>query len=956
MRKIGFYLRVDMQLPDMIIPFWSLKQIKTKYRLDQGEIMNNTARRTLIIASFVLLSSFCTIGPFHRLSTAYSNLNELGQDKYEIIMDAPWCVKKGEDIPLLLLIHDADKAPGGSLPLKQVDITLYSDEDEILAHKVLEAGDMGDTAELETLIIREETWSYSIELTDSDFLQSGSDYIGNARAVAIFTLLSNPDTPDPSTPEIPGTPPIPDMYYGSESDGYQPYAEGDESRAAINETRSRSIEIVSKGLSSFQDWYFADPHVYSNYTETRTQFGAPIEAISRPGEAIKLDWIGITDNSSAFSSESIYEEREGKISRQNDDHDDILLLGAEEVICTHPSQGPASLGNYGKMLVYGAGRIYGDFELQGSAISYDDVLSTVGDDHGAAYISDYLSDDSLFSPWSDFPANATGMEIWKGGNPYSGTNLLLQEKWTSLLLEGKRPFAMGGSGAYGDFGRMGKVRLLQYIPGEITGKRVIDSLREGHTVITSGPLLKFTVENEEKDKFDIGLNQGDTLVGKEFELEIDTSCQNRFGEISVIQLHIGEIGENETIIELDEDINDMDITSQLPLNKEVYIRMTAKSVLDDDEFYAITNPIWIKLTNIAPRADAGPDIEMYLDDVVTFEGRGIDADGTIMKYEWDFQGDGNYDWTSTNTGKTEYQYEEAGIYLSILRVTDDGGLSDVDYCNVTITERIVNTPPRVDTGKDKVVEEGTEVVLSATVEDNENNVISMQWTEKGVILGEEQNLRMTFSVGLHVVTFTAVDTYGEKDDDTVNIRVEEKVNLLPDSVLSVSSKSASLGQSITFSGVDSQDPDGSIAEYNFIFGDGKSTGWQSSSEATHKYTKAGTFTAVLKVKDNTGAEVESDGIKITIRAVNNNGGGTTTDTDEEPESPIDKVRESLKENRNMSIFISALVVLIIIVIVAILIMRGRRKEEIVFKKVPDYKEERVEAKTKMKVSAEEKGE
>jgi PKD repeat protein len=62
--------------------------------------------------------------------------------------------------------------------------------------------------------------------------------------------------------------------------------------------------------------------------------------------------------------------------------------------------------------------------------------------------------------------------------------------------------------------------------------------------------------------------------------------------------------------------------------------------------------------------------------------------------------------------------------------------------------------------------------------------------------------------------------------------------------------SAQVGETITFDGSGSTDPDGSIASYAWAFGDG-STG--TGVNPTHAYATAGTFTVSLMVTDNDGA-------------------------------------------------------------------------------------------------------
>lgn len=54
-------------------------------------------------------------------------------------------------------------------------------------------------------------------------------------------------------------------------------------------------------------------------------------------------------------------------------------------------------------------------------------------------------------------------------------------------------------------------------------------------------------------------------------------------------------------------------------------------------------------------------------------GSGTDPDGTIVRYEWDFDDDGEIDWSSPTTGATTHVYTQGGFFRAKLRVVDDKG-------------------------------------------------------------------------------------------------------------------------------------------------------------------------------------------------------------------------------------------------------------------------------------------
>ncbi len=70
--------------------------------------------------------------------------------------------------------------------------------------------------------------------------------------------------------------------------------------------------------------------------------------------------------------------------------------------------------------------------------------------------------------------------------------------------------------------------------------------------------------------------------------------------------------------------------------------------------------------------------------VVNFDASAsYDPDGTVEKYEWDWEGDGVFDYDSGSSPLASHKYREGGVYPSAVRITDDDGSTDV--ASVTIT-------------------------------------------------------------------------------------------------------------------------------------------------------------------------------------------------------------------------------------------------------------------------------
>ena len=69
----------------------------------------------------------------------------------------------------------------------------------------------------------------------------------------------------------------------------------------------------------------------------------------------------------------------------------------------------------------------------------------------------------------------------------------------------------------------------------------------------------------------------------------------------------------------------------------------------------------------------------------TLNADGSDADGTLVRFEWDFDGDGVYDADTGLVGMARHEYMAAGSFTAQVRVTDDSGASGVATVVVEVT-------------------------------------------------------------------------------------------------------------------------------------------------------------------------------------------------------------------------------------------------------------------------------
>ncbi|MEW5761479.1 MAG: PKD domain-containing protein, partial [Candidatus Thermoplasmatota archaeon] len=146
-------------------------------------------------------------------------------------------------------------------------------------------------------------------------------------------------------------------------------------------------------------------------------------------------------------------------------------------------------------------------------------------------------------------------------------------------------------------------------------------------------------------------------------------------------------------------------------------------------------------------------------------------DNDIKKYDWDFDGDGNYDWSGAYGNKT-WVYNSTGYYIASLRVVDEDG--ELDIANTTV--KIINNPPVISYCPPRFGKIGDEIIFEAKdAYDPDGHEINYTWefgdgkfgSEK--IVGHRYNRKGNFTVKL-IIT----DAYGAKGGCNFVIAIEEK--------------------------------------------------------------------------------------------------------------------------------------------------------------------------------------
>jgi len=165
--------------------------------------------------------------------------------------------------------------------------------------------------------------------------------------------------------------------------------------------------------------------------------------------------------------------------------------------------------------------------------------------------------------------------------------------------------------------------------------------------------------------------------------------------------------------------------------------------------------------NKPPVAEAGGPYAGTEGEMVLLDGSSSsDPDNDIVSYEWDLDGDGQYDDASGIAAQGKW-YDD-GTYVVGLRVTDSFGEYDTDMATIMVT----NLAPTADfMWSPDQQEEGKEVAFTDLSTSSPDHIVSWLWDfGDGMGASMEQHPSYTYACdGVYSVTLTVADDDGSTD-------------------------------------------------------------------------------------------------------------------------------------------------------------------------------------------------
>ncbi|PIZ75122.1 hypothetical protein COY05_05185 [Candidatus Peregrinibacteria bacterium CG_4_10_14_0_2_um_filter_38_24] len=265
---------------------------------------------------------------------------------------------------------------------------------------------------------------------------------------------------------------------------------------------------------------------------------------------------------------------------------------------------------------------------------------------------------------------------------------------------------------------------------------------------------------------------------------------------------------------------------------------------------------------------------------VSFDGSdSVNPDGTISKYEWDFNGDGKID----ATGETaKHTFEKAGRYKVSLKITSATGDTAVGEkeimageSDVTAAISILNEPTEFLKDNSYIFKGDKSASKNSTIEKYEWDFGDGTKPDTGKTISHTFKKEGTFEILLTVTDKNGSEGEVKKIINIGTPKGNPKAIIITDPVmkegdLAISGK---LPFTVIFDGGSSADSDQNIVDYKWDFNnDGKYEGF--GKNISHIFTEEGTYTVTLEVEDadsniskaTAAVKVLAQGIQASLKA------------------------------------------------------------------------------------------
>ena len=384
--------------------------------------------------------------------------------------------------------------------------------------------------------------------------------------------------------------------------------------------------IDSEPLPAVDEWIWGDLHCHSSWTEDQVEFGIPAEKISTLAVPMGISFCALTDHS--YDLDDLpdswiktdpeltkWKKSRKQIKSLNNNSDNFLIIPGEEVSVDN------GLGKNIHMAVLNSSKFY-----FGSGDGFEKLISKASENHYAKildnlpkvsmafaahpqakppFLQKFLIKRGVWNQW-DSHRRLSGYQIMNGSLKEDFING--KKNWIQQILKGKKKFIYAGNDSHGNFNRFRQVKLPMWklhernyqIFGEhLTAVKsttthgvgnLLDDLKKGQVIISNGPFINFTIQDDSKHKAPIG----EELLSIPTKSNIAAISTKFFGGLKNIELILGDIKHRKEFIFSSITLNPGCFRKIFSLKLDNlpdkgYFRMEVHTQKDK---FALSNPIW----------------------------------------------------------------------------------------------------------------------------------------------------------------------------------------------------------------------------------------------------------------------------------------------------------------------------------------------------------------------------
>jgi PKD repeat protein len=247
--------------------------------------------------------------------------------------------------------------------------------------------------------------------------------------------------------------------------------------------------------------------------------------------------------------------------------------------------------------------------------------------------------------------------------------------------------------------------------------------------------------------------------------------------------------------------------------------------------------------------------------IVGFDaGASTDPDGSITRYDFDFNNDGVWD-AYDSPPAVDWTYTTPGVYTAKVRVTDNSGAQAVAQLIIESNTAGNSLPVAEITAQPASGNAPLAVLLDASgSDDSEGGIVSYEWDFNGDGIydgyGSSPQVLHTYTApGIMEARVRVTDSNGAQAVNQVTVTVASLANSSPTAQLVLDPATGMVPLAVDLDASASADPDGSIVLYEWDFnGDGLWDGYGADPLVSHTYFDTGNLDARLRVTDNEGAQ------------------------------------------------------------------------------------------------------